>query len=131
MLTIIGVAVPVVLALYSLARLQQNRNSHGAHAPTGGAFQRKADYTPARFYNREKPNLPSPDFPATTLQSAEEKDAAARKYLVKWDNDDELEPASNVALLIASAPTSQDMVKKKLLSKQKQADVKWDAFEEK
>lgn len=135
MWTIIGVAVPVVLALYGLARLQQNRNSHGAQGPAESANDRKVENAIASRHadgaNQEKPQLPSKIFPATTLQSAEEKEAAAHKYLVKWDADEELAPVSNVALLIDSAPTSQDVEEKKPSYKHKQADVKWDAFEEK
>ena len=132
MWTIIGVAVPVVLAIYGLARLQQNRNSHGAHSSAESAYNRELNfYRSARLYNHEDPNLPSTTFPATTLQSAEEKEEAARKYLVKWDADEELAPGSNVAPLIDSASTSQDVKEKELSDKHKQADVKWDEFEEK
>ena len=132
MWNIIGVAVPVILAIYGLARLQQNRNSHGAQGPSGGVYQRLADSSiPGRLYNHEKPNLPSLSYPATTLQSAEEKDAAAHKYLVKWDSDEELEPSSNVVPLIDFAPTAQNVKKEKRSGKQKRTDVKWDAFEEK
>ena len=131
MWNIIGVAVPVILAIYGLARLQQNRNSHGAQGPSGGVYQRLADSSiPGRLYNHEKPNLPSPDFPAITLQSAEEKDEAAHKYLVKWDSDEELELSSNVVPLIDSALTAQDVKKEKWSGKRKRTDVKWDAFEE-
>jgi hypothetical protein len=137
MWTIIGVAVPVVLAMYGLARLQQKRNNHGAQGPAGSANSRRADsYIPARLYkadsyNHDDPNLPFTAFPATTLQSAEEKEEAARKYLVKWDSDEELERGSNVGTLIDAAPTSQDVEEKKPSDRHKQGDVKWDAFEEK
>ena len=43
MWTIIGVAVPVVLALYGLARLQHNRNSHGAQGPAESANTRRVE----------------------------------------------------------------------------------------
>ena len=133
MWTIIGVAVPVVLALYGLARLQQNRNSHGAQGPAESANSRKTKSIIASRHadgsNQEKPHLPSTIFPATTLQSAEEKYAATHKYLVKWDADEELAPASNVVSLIDSAPTFQDVEEKKPSDKHKQVDVKWDAFE--
>jgi hypothetical protein len=135
MWTIIGVAVPVVLAIYGLARLQQNRNSHGAQVPAESANSRKAEIIIALRHadgsNQANPNLPSKTFPATTLQSAEEKDAAAHKYLVKWDTDEELAPAYNVVSLLDSAPTFQDVEEKKPSDKHKRSDVKWDAFEEK
>ena len=133
MWTIIGVAVPVVLALYGLARLQHNRNSHGAQGPAESANSRKVEIIIASRHadgaNQENPHLPSTTFPATTLQSAEEKDAAAHKYLVKWDADEELAPASDGVSLLDSAPTFQDVEEKKPSAKHKQADVKWDAFE--
>jgi hypothetical protein len=122
MWTIISVAVPVVLAIYGLARLQHIRSSHGAQGPTCST------YTPARFYNSENPDLRRQ---ANTLQSAEERDAEAHKYLVKWDSDEELEPSSNVVPLLDSALTLQDVGEKKQSGKHKQADVKWDEFEEK
>ncbi len=133
MWTIIGVAVPVVLALYGLARLQQTRNSHGAQGPAESANTRRAKNRIASRHadgsNQEIPYVPSTIFPVVTLQSAEEKDAAAHKYLVKWDTDEELAPASDVVSLIDFAPTFQDVEEKKSSDKHKQADVKWDAFE--
>ncbi|MHB8598152.1 MAG: hypothetical protein ACYDER_15225 [Ktedonobacteraceae bacterium] len=64
------------------------------------------------------------------MQSAEEKDAEAHKYLVKWESDEELEPSSNVVPVLDSALTSQYVEEKKQSGKHKQVDVKWDAFEE-
>ncbi len=134
---IIGVAIPVVLAIYGLARLQQNRNSHGAQGPAGSANSRRADsYIPARLYkadsyNHDDLNQPSTTFPATTLQSAEEKEAAARKYLVKWDNDEGSEQRID-SPPHADTTVPVDVEEKKQLDKHKgnQADVKWDKFEE-
>ncbi len=130
---IIGTMVPVVLAIYSLARLQQNRNSHGAQGPGGSAYNRGIDsYIPARLYNHEDPNLPSLAYPATTSQSAEEKEAAARKYLVKWDSDEEneqrLDSPTNVDTTV---PVEVEEKKQLDKHKGKQTDVKWDKFEEK
>ncbi len=122
MLTIISIAVPVVLAIYGLARLQQNRSSHGAQGPTCST------YTPAQFYNSENPDLRRH---ANILQSAEERDAEVHKYLVKWDSDEELEPSSNVVPLLDYALTLQDVAEKKQSDMHKVVDVKWDAFEEK
>src|SRR5579872_5365469 len=83
MWTIISTAIPIVLAVYGLSRLQQIRSSHGAQGPTC------SNYTFARFYNSENPNLRRQ---ANILQSAEERDAEVHKYLVKWDSDEESEP---------------------------------------
>ncbi len=139
MWTIIGTAIPIVLAVYGLARLQHIRSSHGAHGPAESASGRRADsYIPGRLYkadsyNHEDPNLPSTTFPATTLQSAKEKEEAARKYLVKWDSDEESEQSSALApspdMNIAS---NSDIEQPKQIDKRKskQADVKWDEFEE-
>ncbi len=88
---IISTAIPIILAFYGLSRLQQNRNSHGAQGPTCST------YTPARFYNSENPDLRRS---ANILQTAEEQEAEAHKYLVKWDSDEELEPSSYVVPLL-------------------------------
>ena len=131
---IISTAIPIVLSIYGLARLQQNRNSHGAQGPSGGVYQRLADSSiPGQLYNHEKPHLSSPDFPAITLQSAEEKDAVARKYLVKWDSDEESEQSSALPLpvdVVAVGASSVEEPKRTHKHKSKQAEVKWDAFEE-
>jgi hypothetical protein len=122
---IISTAIPIVLAIYGLSRLQQNRNSHGAQGPTCGT------YTHVQFYNHENPDLRRQ---ANTLQSAEERDEEAHKYLVKWDSDEDSEqsPAlslpTNVDTIVASSVEEPKQTHK---HKSKQADVKWDVFEEK
>ncbi len=121
---IISTAIPIVLAVYGLSRLQQNRNSHGAQGPMC------SNYTPARFYNHENPNLRRQ---ANILQSAEEKDAAARKYLVKWDTDEDSEQSSALPFPESVNTTvANDVEESKQTGKRqsKQADVKWDVFEE-
>lgn len=121
---IISTAIPIVLAVYGLSRLQQNRNSHGAQGPTCST------YTHVQFYNSENPDLRRQ---ANTLQSAEEKDAEAHKYLVKWDSDEERE--QNFAILlpidvVTIGASGVEGPKQIYKHKSKQADVKWDEFEE-
>ncbi len=128
---IISTAIPIVLSIYGLSRLQQNRNSHGAQTPTCSDYVPVRFYNHTRFYNHENPNLRRQ---ANTLQSAEEKEAAARKYLVKWDSDEESEQSSPLPLPAdVDTTVASDVEEKKQTDKHrsKQADVKWDAFEEK
>ena len=121
---IISTAIPVVLSIYGLSRLQQNRNSHGAQAPTYSVF------TPAQFYKYENPNLRRQ---ANMLQSVEEQEAEAHKYLVKWDSDEESEQDFALPISIdvnTSVVSDVGEPKQTGKCKAKQADVKWDEFED-
>ena len=122
---IIGTALPVVLAIYGLSRLQQNRNSHGAQGPTNSAF------TIQQFYKHENPDLRRR---ANILQSAEENDAAAHKYRVKWDSDEESEQSPALPLstdVVTAGASGVEEPKQTHKHKSKRAEVKWDKFEEK
>lgn len=122
---IIVTGVPVALALYGLSRLQHIRSSHGAQSPTCST------YTHVQFSNHENPDLRRQ---ANALQSAEERDAEVHKYLVKWDSGEEsgqgfaLLPSIDVSIAGNSVVGQTKQTSK---HKGKQADVKWDAFEEK
>ena len=118
---IIATSVPVALAFYGLARLQQIRNSHGAQGRAGSAF------TFSQFYKHENPALHRQ---ATMLQSAEEQEAEAYKYRVKWDNEEERE--QDFALLSPiDVDTASGFEEAKHVGKRKgkRVDVKWDEFE--
>lgn len=121
---IISTAIPIVLAVYGLSCLQQIRSSHGAQGPMCSTF------TPAQFYKYENPNLRRQ---ANMLQSAEERDAEVRKYLVKWDSDEESEQRTALPLFAdVNIVSNSDIGQSKQTGKRKgkQADVKWDEFEE-
>src|SRR5579863_4115861 len=121
---IISTAIPIVLSIYGLSRLQQNRNSHGAQTPTNGDYIPVRFYNHTRFYNHENPDLRRQ---ANTLQSAEEKEEEARKYLVKWDRDEDNEQRID-SLTNVDTTVPVDVEEKKQPEKRKgnQADVKWD-----
>ena len=121
---IISTAIPIVLSIYGLSRLQHNRNSHGAQSSSCRT------YLYAQFYSHENPELRRS---ANILQTAEEQDAEAHKYLVKWDSDEESEQSSAFPLpidMVAVGVSSVEEPKRTYKHKSKHADVKWDTFEE-
>lgn len=120
MFTIIVIVVLVGLGLYGLARLFQYRASHGASDTIDSPVQGLI----ARYYHHVVSNSPSPVGPATTAKTPEEIDAAERKYLVKWDDDEERLPNADLLLLPDKTEPAQQPEKK--TQQHKNADVKSD-----